>query len=97
MEEDARALLRLGVRQLPVLRVGRTLFPGEERLGEALLAARAAGAAGAPSRRLPTRPPARRRPDSSADAARAGLVSGGMLAVALRSASGSGRGTRRPS
>ena len=41
MEDAARRLLDRGVQRLPALRVGRTLFEGEERLGEAVAAAQA--------------------------------------------------------
>ena len=42
IEAAARTLVDAGARRLPVLRVGRTLFCGEERLVEAAAAARAA-------------------------------------------------------
>jgi hypothetical protein len=42
MEDAARRLARLGADRLPVLAVGSQLFAGEERMGEAVLAARAA-------------------------------------------------------
>jgi len=42
MEDAGRRLLAAGADRLPVLRVGRVLFCGEDRLGEAAAAARAA-------------------------------------------------------
>jgi 2-hydroxychromene-2-carboxylate isomerase len=42
IEAAARLLLAAGVERLPVLKVGRTLFSGEDRLMEAAAAARAA-------------------------------------------------------
>jgi 2-hydroxychromene-2-carboxylate isomerase len=39
MEEEARRLLAQGADRLPAVRVGRLIFAGEERLGEAALAA----------------------------------------------------------
>jgi 2-hydroxychromene-2-carboxylate isomerase len=39
MEEGARKLLAQGADALPVLRVGRTIFPGEHRISEASAAA----------------------------------------------------------
>jgi 2-hydroxychromene-2-carboxylate isomerase len=45
MEDAGRRLLGLGARRLPALRVGGTVFAGEERIAEALIAARARGAA----------------------------------------------------
>jgi 2-hydroxychromene-2-carboxylate isomerase len=39
MEEAGRKLLAQGADRLPVLRVGRSLFPGEDRIGEASAAA----------------------------------------------------------
>lgn len=53
LERRGRRLLALGASELPVLRVGGRLFSGEERLPEALAAARAAEA------------PALRRPASA--------------------------------
>jgi 2-hydroxychromene-2-carboxylate isomerase len=44
MEEAARRLLDRGVQRLPAIRVGRTLFEGEDRLGEAVMAAQAPSA-----------------------------------------------------
>jgi 2-hydroxychromene-2-carboxylate isomerase len=41
MEEGARRLLAQGADRLPVLRIGRTLFPGEDRMAEAQAAAQA--------------------------------------------------------
>lgn len=41
MEEGARRLLAQGADRLPALRVGRVLFPGEDRTGEAHAAAQA--------------------------------------------------------
>jgi 2-hydroxychromene-2-carboxylate isomerase len=41
LEEGARRLMAQGADRLPVLRVGRLLFSGEDRLGEALAAANA--------------------------------------------------------
>jgi 2-hydroxychromene-2-carboxylate isomerase len=41
MEEAARTLLAQGARRLPALRVGRLLFEGEDRIGEARTAAQA--------------------------------------------------------
>lgn len=41
MEERARKLLAQGADRLPALKVGRTLFAGEDRMGEALAAAQA--------------------------------------------------------
>lgn len=38
IEENARRLLAMGVDELPVLRIGRTLFGGEERIPEAVAA-----------------------------------------------------------
>jgi 2-hydroxychromene-2-carboxylate isomerase len=43
MEAEGRRLLSIGVDRLPALRVGRSLFPGEDRLGEAIAAVIAAG------------------------------------------------------
>ena len=43
LEAEGRRLLSLGADRLPTLRVGRTLFPGEERLGDAIAAAVARG------------------------------------------------------
>jgi 2-hydroxychromene-2-carboxylate isomerase len=45
IEAAGRALLAAGADRLPALRVGRALYWGEERVGEALLAARIARAA----------------------------------------------------
>ncbi len=39
MEEAGRKLLAQGADRLPVLRVGRSIFPGEDRIGEASAAA----------------------------------------------------------
>ena len=44
MEQAARKLADRGAGRLPAVRVGRLLFDGEERLGEALLAAQAPAA-----------------------------------------------------
>ncbi len=44
MQDAARKLAAQGARRLPVVRVGRVLFDGEDRLGEALLAAQAPAA-----------------------------------------------------
>jgi 2-hydroxychromene-2-carboxylate isomerase len=44
MEENARKLLSQGAERLPSLRVGRLLFAGEDRIGEALRAAQAPAA-----------------------------------------------------
>ncbi len=44
MEEAARKLAASGARRLPATRVGRLLFDGEDRLGEALVAAQAPAA-----------------------------------------------------
>jgi 2-hydroxychromene-2-carboxylate isomerase len=44
MEEGALKLLSLGVTRLPAVRVGRTLFAGEDRLGEAVAASLAPSA-----------------------------------------------------
>lgn len=44
MEQDARRLVAQGADRLPALRVGRLLFPGENRVGEALQAAQAPAA-----------------------------------------------------
>jgi len=44
MEEGARKLLAQGADTLPALRVGRLLFAGEDRIGEALTAAQAPAA-----------------------------------------------------
>jgi len=41
MEETGRRLVAQGAEALPALRVGRTLFAGEDRIGEAAAAARA--------------------------------------------------------
>jgi 2-hydroxychromene-2-carboxylate isomerase len=46
IEGAGRALLAAGADQLPALRVGRALYWGEERVGEALVAARFARVAG---------------------------------------------------
>jgi 2-hydroxychromene-2-carboxylate isomerase len=46
IEEAGRGLLAAGADQLPALRVGRALYWGEERVGEALAAARFARVAG---------------------------------------------------
>jgi 2-hydroxychromene-2-carboxylate isomerase len=46
IEESGRALLAAGADRLPALRVGRALYWGEERVGEALTAARFARVAG---------------------------------------------------
>jgi 2-hydroxychromene-2-carboxylate isomerase len=46
IEAAGRALLAAGADRLPALRVGRALYWGEERVGEALVAARIARAAG---------------------------------------------------
>jgi 2-hydroxychromene-2-carboxylate isomerase len=43
IEEASRRLLAAGADTLPVLRVRRTIFPGEDRLGEAIAAAAATG------------------------------------------------------
>jgi 2-hydroxychromene-2-carboxylate isomerase len=45
IEDAGRALLAAGADRLPALRVGRALYWGEERVGEALIAARFARAA----------------------------------------------------
>jgi len=45
IEGDARSLLAAGADRLPALRVGRALFWGEDRVGEAAAAARFAAAA----------------------------------------------------
>jgi 2-hydroxychromene-2-carboxylate isomerase len=45
IERSGRALLAAGADRLPALRVGRALYWGEHRVGEALLAARVARAA----------------------------------------------------
>jgi 2-hydroxychromene-2-carboxylate isomerase len=45
IEAAGRALLAAGADRLPALRIGRALYWGEERVGEALTAARAARAA----------------------------------------------------
>ena len=42
IEEAGRALLAAGADRLPALRVGRALYWGEARVGEALAAARVA-------------------------------------------------------
>ena len=47
MAEAGRVLVAHGADRLPVVRVGRLLFAGEERLAEAAAAARAPGATGA--------------------------------------------------
>ena len=44
MEDNARKLLAQGAERLPSLRVGRLLFAGEDRIGEALMAAQAPAA-----------------------------------------------------
>jgi 2-hydroxychromene-2-carboxylate isomerase len=44
MEDNARKLLAQGAERLPSLRVGRLLFAGEDRVGEALMAAQAPAA-----------------------------------------------------
>ena len=44
MEDGARKLMSQGARRLPVLRVGRRLFDGEDRVGEAHRAAKAPAA-----------------------------------------------------
>jgi 2-hydroxychromene-2-carboxylate isomerase len=46
IESEGRALLAAGADRLPALRVGRALYWGEERVGEALTAARVARVAG---------------------------------------------------
>jgi 2-hydroxychromene-2-carboxylate isomerase len=48
IEDASRRLVAMGADELPVLRVGRTLFSGESRLPEALAAASAASASSAP-------------------------------------------------
>ena len=45
IERAGRALLAAGADRLPALRVGRALYWGERRVGEALVAARVARAA----------------------------------------------------
>ena len=51
LEAAGRRMLAAGVEVLPVLRVGRTLFAGEQRVGEAVAAARmrAAASGGSPA------------------------------------------------
>ena len=44
MEDGARRLLDLGVERLPAVRVARSLFVGEDRLGQAVAAAQAPSA-----------------------------------------------------
>jgi 2-hydroxychromene-2-carboxylate isomerase len=49
LDDTAQRLLALGVRELPVMRVGRVLFDGEARLPEALAAATAQTASRQPA------------------------------------------------